>query len=545
MEIYIRYLDFLSPTVTFYYKGFLSHSSFVSAILSIISFLVIISIAGYFSLELIKRETPTTFYYNSFVDDAGIFPLNSSSFFHFISLSLADNNYSDNGVDFRHFRVIGLENFFADYLLDRDITHYNHWLYGYCNTESDIQGIEHLIDYDFFPKSACIRKYFDKNDQQYYDTKDSKFRWPVMAHGTSNPNKKYYAIVLEKCQEDRINLILGEDSHCKANEELGNSIGTSSSAHFFYVDHYIDVLNYKNPNVKYIYRVENSMQLNFYPINHLNFNPIFVETHNGLVFDSINNTTAYSYERNDVFTEENKGNDVYTVYYLWLSNRQNYYKRKYKRIQDAISEIGGIYQFISIIAIFINRLYNNYIVLLDTENLLFSSIDSNNNKIKKVQDLPKEKINKNIKNNSKNISIKEKENKNKSQSRNEIVDKKQNESNNNKNIDVCFNNYEEAKNDYNHKLDKIFNKKTTFNSDDIIISTKKETINFFTYFVYKLLCGKKYTYYRGFEEFRKRIISEEHLMKSHLNIYNLLKYSKKKRNYRRNSYRLKDLIKLV
>ena len=543
MEIYVRYLDFLSPTITFHYKGFLSHSSFVSAILSICSFLTIISIAAYFSLELIKRENPTAFYYNSFVDDAGIFPLNSSSFFHFISLSLADNNYADNGVDFRHFRVIGLENYFADYLLDRDITHYNHWLYGYCNNESDIQGIEYLINYDYFPKSACIRQYYDKNDQQYYDTKDSKFRWPVMAHGTSNKNKKYYALVLERCQEDTINLILGGDSHCKTNEELNNSIGTSSSAHFFYIDHYIDVLNYTNPNVKFIYRIENSIQLNFYPINHLNFNPIFVETHNGLIFDSTVENTAYTYERNDVFTEENKGNDVYTVYYLWLGNRRNYYKRKYKRMQDIISEIGGIYQFIILMAIFINRLYNKYVVLFDTENLLFSSIDSDINKIKKVKDFSKEKINQNMKTSSKNISIKE--NKNKNESQNEIVDKKLNETNN-KNIDVCFNNYEVTNNkNKNNKSDKILKKKTTFNSNDIMISTNKEKLNFFTYFAYKLLCGKKYRYYKGFEEFRKRIISEEHLMKNHLNIYNLLKYSKKKKNYIRNSYHLKDLIKLI
>ena len=39
--------------------------------------------------------------------------------------------------------------------------------------------------------------------------------------------------------------------------------------------------------------------------------------------------------------------------------------------------------------------------------------------------------------------------------------------------------------------------------------------------------------------------SEEHLIKNHLNVYNLLRINEKKRNFRRNSYQLKDLTKLI
>ena len=75
----------------------------------------------------------------------------------------------------------------------------------------------------------------------------------------------------------------------------------------------------------------------------------------------------------------------------------SYYERSYKRIQDVISSIGGINQVITIISVYINSFYNNYIVIRDTENLLFSSIDSEkyrrnkrdyknlNNKIKEIE----------------------------------------------------------------------------------------------------------------------------------------------------------------
>ena len=60
----------------------------------------------------------------------------------------------------------------------------------------------------------------------------------------------------------------------------------------------------------------------------------------------------------------------------------NYYERSYKRIQDIISNIGGIYKFITIVAIYINTLYSNYIVLTDTLALLHSSIHVEKKKMK-------------------------------------------------------------------------------------------------------------------------------------------------------------------
>ena len=50
------------------------------------------------------------------------------------------------------------------------------------------------------------------------------------------------------------------------------------------------------------------------------------------------------------------------------------YGRTYKRIQDVVSNIGGINQAITLIGIYLNSFYNNFIVLSDTELLLNSSI---------------------------------------------------------------------------------------------------------------------------------------------------------------------------
>ena len=135
--MFIKRLDFISPPITFYHQGYLSHSSIISGIISIISVSFILALAIYFSLDLIKRRDPNVFSYNSFTEDAGIFPLNSSGIFHFISMGTLLNNFVMDGVNFTDFRIIGFEESSEFYLKDGNLYGRNHWLYGQCNNKSD------------------------------------------------------------------------------------------------------------------------------------------------------------------------------------------------------------------------------------------------------------------------------------------------------------------------------------------------------------------------------------------------------------------------
>ena len=301
----LRNLDYLSPSITFYYKGFLSHSSMISGILSILSIILIIIISVYFSLDLIEKLNPKSYYYNRFTNDSGIIPINSSGLFHFISLSYDDKNKINSGVDFRSFRIIGFQTFYSEYELEKNISKLDHWLYGFCNNETDTKGIEYLIDYDFFNNSACIRKYFNSSEQKYYNTKDPKFVWPTLEHGTYHPKNKFYSFFLERCNEETVSLILGEGNHCKSDREIIELLYPTSGVRVFYIDNYIDVLNYKNPVIKFFNKVENGLKLNKYTMNNLNFNPINVKTHNGLILDNIEIVESYGFERNDVYTYDN------------------------------------------------------------------------------------------------------------------------------------------------------------------------------------------------------------------------------------------------
>ena len=544
--MFLKRVDFLSPPIIFYYKGYLSHSSILSGILSIVSMILILLLAVYYSLEIIQRKNPKIFSYTTFVEDAGTFPMNSSHLFHFISMTSVLSNFVNDGINFSYFRIVGIEAYYESYLSSKNISEFEHWLYGRCNNNTDTQGISDIITYNFFEKSACIRKYYSTKDQKYYNTDDPKFKWPVIAHGTYNPNYKIYNIIIESCKEDTIDLILGEGSHCKEAEfyELNQNYTYFGAAYIYFINNFINIINYEKPKKQFIDVIEGMLYKNEYAVNHLNFDPAQIKTHNGLIFDNIEKESLHIFERNDVFTEAKNENDIFTAYVFWLKNTMHSHERDYKRIQDVISSIGGIYQFITIVAIYINSLYNNYIVLSDTEILLKSSIYNEKtisikNEIErkltrqKLRELNNEKIKNKLSDNM-NYSLEKQNNKNTKTSK---IDNNFSKSNNN----MCITSTDNI-NDNQNRIDtkKIKNLKKFNNRDE-----REKDKNFCSFLFFKFSCENKENIFKIYKEFRIKMISEEHLIKNHLNIYNLLRVTERKRFHSRNSYKLNDVINLV
>ena len=476
--------------------------------------------------------------------------MNASSLFHFLTVASKENNFINDGIDFSLFRIIGLEDYFEIYLNDNNLSHYNHWIYGKCNSKIDPIGIENLIQFDFFEKSACIRKYFNKKEQKYYNIGDPKFRWPVIAHGTFSENIKLYNIIAEKCEESTLNLILGEDHQCKSSStfEYNHNYTFYGEIFLYIINHYVDISNYSNPFKKYTEMIGNILSSNVYSVNHLNFNPSLIKTYNGLISDKYDDQYAPIYERHDVYSFDRERKDIYSIFALWLKNRLYKNERSYKQLQDVISSVGGIYQSITIIAFYINSLYNKFIVLSDTEILLHSFIHSEkhsheykkkenkNQKIQKLKGFDNDKI----KNDITKTLHKEKHNNEKT-----IKNNKNEKDEKVNNTSYINNNLFSSKENINISSEKLNNKINNKKFRYIWTIKKLELTNFFYYLIFLFTCRKKKNYFNFYREFRMKIISEEHLIRNHLNIYNLLRVTERKRNYRRNSYQLNDLVKLI
>ena len=342
-----------------------------------------------------------------------------------------------------------------------------------------------------------------------------------------------YSIIIDKCKEETANLILGEDIHCKEFsefEKLGEIRSFYGIVTLYFINQYVDVLNYSNPNRKFFYRNEDILKKGEYSVNNLNFNPTYVKTHNGILQDSIKEDYGFVYDRNDV--TGGKGDQIFTGYIFFLKNIIHYNERTYKKIQDVLSNIGGIYQFVMIISIYINNFYNNYIILLDTENLLNSTISDEKNKKKKNKYEDRNNIIKDF-DKIKKTSERKIFNTEITNNKHEIIKNNISQTNNN-----CINPLDETNLENQKKVKNI-------NKNDDKNSNKKYKKNFIEYFLFKISFGKKCNHFKIYNDFIIKIISEEHLVKNHLNIYNLLRDTVKKKSHRRNSYQLKDLLKLV
>ena len=363
----------LSPPITLYYKGENNHSSIFSAILTLIAYAIIIAAAIYYALIFINKENPTAYFFNRHVEDAGMFPINSTSMFNFLQI-YSTTTSSPIPTDFNKLEVVGIDVPIDIYESDPDLSKYNHWIYGNCNNDTDTEGIKYLIKQDFFTDCACIKKYYNKETKEYYDLKDKNFIWPFIIHGASHPDVNYYGVLIRKCANT--DLRIKNFGQCSSDEDIEKYI-EHIFINFRIIDHYADVLNYKKPFTKYLYSITSGIFSGTYTINHLNFNPALMETHNGIFFDNIVEEPAYFFTLNEKITSEVGNTRLISGFYFWMQNVQQYYEREYKRLQDILSDIGGIGSIILIIAQGINLLVSNFIILLDTKELI-SSVDQQN-----------------------------------------------------------------------------------------------------------------------------------------------------------------------
>ena len=381
--MFLKKFDWISPPITLYFKGENSHVSIYSGILSIIAYIIVVAAAIYYALEFINRESPKAYFFTRYVEDAGVFPVNSSQMFHFIQVSNPKTN-KKVALDFEAFRIIGFDNAYSDdYMKDPSIVNRtNHWVYGYCNNSTDTGGISYLINQDHYEESACIRKYYDAKKGDYFNTGDEGFRWPVILKGCSNPDRTYYGIIMQRC--DKADKFLLRHGQCKSEEEINYAVD-SISFNFQIIDHYADMLNYEMPFIKYFYEVTSAITTNNFIIQHLNFNPANMLTHNGFFFDNQVREEAYFFTQNEKQTiieadankEGKSTNGCLIGVYFWMQNTLQYYERNYDRIQDILSDIGGISSIVLTIAAIINLLIHNFIVILDTEDLALKTEQEN------------------------------------------------------------------------------------------------------------------------------------------------------------------------
>ena len=193
----------------------------------------------YYIIDFFKRVNPIIYFFNRYVEDAGIFPLNESSIFHYINLISISPFDRRNEFDFNSIMIYGIQISIENYINYFDIASINHWEYALCNYEEDISNIKlkNLIDKNIFNKSACIKKYYSSIEKRYFKKGESGFKFPTLEHGASHPNRTLYGIIIESCNNNSIK------NDCNPKEKI-ESFFSKHALSLNFIDHYVDVLNY-------------------------------------------------------------------------------------------------------------------------------------------------------------------------------------------------------------------------------------------------------------------------------------------------------------
>ena len=352
----LKFLDFISPPITLYYKGESKHTSKMSILLSFLSITTLLVLSIIYCLDFILHKNPTSYYYIRYIEDTGVFPLNSSSMFHFISFGNA------SVWDTSAFSVIGVGVSELGYIAIKDVEDFDFWIYEKCEGSIDAGNKINLLgNYSkYYTNNAlCIKKFYNSTSKTVISSKDKNFNYPLLAHGASNVNEKFYGLFIQRCLPDKKEFF--NVSECYSEEYSDDLILNAGTLNIFFIDQYVDVENYTTPLQHFYHQINNRVSGKTYTKNVLNFHAATVKTRTGLILENIKTEPSYIYDTNEkVVSEKSKENNnlnIYGAFYFSMQNMQNVYDRKYKMIQDISANITGMIRLILFVAEFLNYMF--------------------------------------------------------------------------------------------------------------------------------------------------------------------------------------------
>ena len=356
MKNLIKKADSLSPTITFYYSNSIKHSSFLSGLLTLIHYAVSIAIICIYITQVFTHTCSTSFYYRVYQEDPGIFEVNNKSFFHYITFK--------NGFEFdpRAMSVIGVEQRPSYIIENNEEVSLDHWIYQNCTLRFEPKNSKHLkLD----KYGLCLTQFYDSKNKKIYSTEEEGFRYPTIQHGTGNDVSFPYSVVIQSCQNETKN------DNCYDKDKINEYFEDLFSLVVHIQDMYVDVNNYSHPFVTFLNSFEVGIMQDSVISSNMHFSPTLVRGHEGYVTDIMRETTGYSYDqvvRGNYQRKEH--NRIISMLFFWMHNQSDVYERKYYKFQDVLANISAIMKCSSCFFFLVNLMYHNFVIFEDFNGLL-------------------------------------------------------------------------------------------------------------------------------------------------------------------------------
>ena len=584
----VKLIDYLSPKITLFYYGDRRHSSFLGGLLTILMVALSTAYVSYLIFSIVDHANKNFMLYKTYLIDAGQFYFNDTTgIFHYFQLyDIRTKLYGE--YDRKYVRIFMSRLYRTYINNRENLYENEHWVYDNCREGVDNKHIKQNMFTDNVPfkNGACLRYYYNSDEKKYYPIEDEiNFKYPYIMHGTGNKNNVFLETIVEKCDNSSvISTLLG---FCGSEEEIEDYFGKFGGINFQLLSKRVDTENYQEPIYQYFHSISESLDLISVPVDNINLMPFFIEIKTGIFFPILQKFETYAFDLNRRENWEiNENTKILAIFDYWLQNSAQVIKGGYSTLYDILPSIGGIIQLIYYIFYSFNFLYNKYVTIQDCNRSFFRMYNSEDPKgvplkksfIKCVNAL-RDDVNRKFPQHKKNkiiAAIKDKRDsiyiakyiRSKKSFRSEMGDNSIIFDENNK-IDLSNSNdlMGNLKNNLNRNtmnnnkvtlpkrsskiiskneafmkfdLDKrnnppddnfakelnqfIERKNRTFKVEPFNIKITTKYMNFLNFFFYILKFRRKSKIYFMLNQFRLKLLGEEHIFKSNIILYHIEKY---------------------
>lgn len=363
--MFLKKFDLISPRITLFFEGGKRHSSVGSGLITLISIKIIIILSIIFLREVLFKKFPTSYYYNRYSKTTLRYEMSPKEIFHFLTFGVRFK------VDPLKVKIIGVKlNQLQYFQTKEDESHIDHWVYEICSENSVyVRVANERAKNEYFKSIAdcsyCISKFYNATTKMYYNIENENFIYPIITSGFESENALNYGI-----------FILSNYT----GSEYVNTLGFYT-LHF--IDNYVNVEEYHQPFISYFNNFSMSMSKNTFATSHVNFNRLLLRTDDGYFVNKIKEKETFVFENhekalNDLSVSNKK---IIGSFYFWIKKRANVHERRYKKIQDALSSIGGLAKVVTGFASIINYLFLDFVVVNDLNK--FFEVDKNQKVLQK------------------------------------------------------------------------------------------------------------------------------------------------------------------
>lgn len=364
---YIIKLDIIGPEIKLYNmeENDIRHKSFSGGLLSIIYSLLGFTFTVYFFMDIVMKSNPKAYQVTRYQDDVPKLNFGKNGMFFGLSY-INPRNSSINMYDEKATTFFGVMKTFkkgdviADYKFEK------------CVYSKDFLGLESLFTESYIEEInetfLCVSSML--KDGKEFKKGDPNFISPYTAHGMGSKSNDpvFFEVGANRCQNSTDN-----NNSCYPNEVIEQML-VGSNYKINFIDNMFDTNNYENPINSFVHQIDGQASPNTFAANYMNLLNVEFRTHDGLVFDNVNQLNSFKFndrvEIVSAITPESPNFHRIFMFRLELQNTPNLYERYYTRLQEVMGSIGGMLKFLLIVS----KIMNSFLNFLSEKNRVLRNV---------------------------------------------------------------------------------------------------------------------------------------------------------------------------